>query len=99
MPVPPAYPVASPAVAARQFGEEIVAVDPRANMVRMFNATGSRIWQLLDGSRSVQEIAQILAAEYAISPQQAAESVERFLAQLAEKGLVEWQKPASPTAE
>ena len=83
-------PIPKPAIAARQFGLEIVAIDPRSNMVRMFNETGSRIWQLLDGSHSVEEIAHILAEEYAVSAVQAAVSVNTFLGQLQERGLVEW---------
>ena len=59
-------------------------------MVRLLNVTATRIWQLADGSRSVEEIATTLTDEFDIDFQQAHQSVIRLLAELSEKKLIVW---------
>ena len=59
-------------------------------MVRLLNQTATRIWELADGSRSVDEIASALTQEYEIDFQQARQSVTRLLAELSEKNLIAW---------
>ena len=52
------------------------------------NATGARIWQLIEHQRTPGEIARQLAAEYGISEERAAADVAAFVAALAARGLV-----------
>lgn len=79
-----------PQTASRIYSGEAVIITPAENMVRMLNPTGSRIWELADGTRTVAEIAAVLAAEYAIDPAQAEAAARRLLDELTEKGLVAW---------
>lgn len=65
-------------------------ISPAENMVRMLNPTGSRIWQLADGTRTVAEIASVLAQEFAVTPTEALASTEEFVAALVDKGLLTW---------
>ena len=62
-------------------------------MVRLLNLTATRIWELTDGSRSVDEIATTLTQEYEVDFQQAHQSVTRLLAELSEKKLIVWVVP------
>jgi len=52
------------------------------------NPTGSRIWELVDGQRSVEEIAEILAHD-SESPRDAVESdVRQFIGELVSRDLL-----------
>lgn len=74
--------------ASRVFSGEAVVISPAENTVRMFNTIGSRIWELADGSRTLEEIAGVLVQEYEVTAEIAAESVERFVEELVGKGLI-----------
>ena len=76
--------------ASRVFSGEAVVISPAENIVRMFNPVGSRIWELADGTRSQEQIAAVLAEEYEIDAAHAQRSVEAFVAELADKGLLAW---------
>lgn len=43
---------------------DVVVLDAGGRMVRALNPTAARVWQLLDGQRSVREICATLAAEF-----------------------------------
>ncbi len=62
-------------------------------MVRLLNLTATRIWELADGSRSVDDIATALTQEYEVDFQQAHQSVTRLLVELSEKKLIAWVVP------
>jgi predicted transcriptional regulator len=81
-------PMHDPHSASRVFSGEAVVISPAENTVRMFNTVGSRIWELADGSRTVSEIAAVLAQEYEVTPEAAHASVDRFMTELVEKGLL-----------
>jgi hypothetical protein len=74
--------------ASRVFSGEAVVVTPAENMLRMFNTVGSRIWELADGHRTVDDIVDALVLEYDVSPETARLSVNRFLGELASEGLI-----------
>lgn len=56
--------------------------------VYTLNDVGSFIWELIDGRRSVQEIAEEVGSVYEVSVQQAATDVDELLRALESKGLV-----------
>lgn len=53
------------------------------------NATGARIWELVDGKRTVGELAKTIAAEFTVPPDTAARDVHAFLAELLDRGVIE----------
>jgi hypothetical protein len=83
----------SPATAARVFSGEAVVITPSDNTVRMFNAVGSRIWELIDGQRTMDDIVEVLVEEYAVAPDTARASLEHFVEELEGKGLIEVTRP------
>jgi hypothetical protein len=81
-------PTHDPQTAARVFSGEAVIITPAENTVRMLNTVGSRVWELADGTRTVDEIAGVLAAEFDVDPAQAQDSTAGFVDELAAKGLL-----------
>jgi len=73
------------------FGGEAVVISPVENIVRLFNPVGSRIWELADGSRGLDEIACALTEEYDVTFADARRSVASFVDELARKGLLAWR--------
>jgi hypothetical protein len=81
-------PTHHPRTAARVFSGEAVIITPAENKVRMLNTVGSRVWELADGTRTVDEIAGVLAGEFDVDLAQAQESATQFIDELAAKGLL-----------
>lgn len=54
------------------------------------NTTGARVWELVDDARTVDDIADVIAAEYDVAPETARCDTRDFLAQLTEAGCVSW---------
>jgi len=87
-------PVRAATVASRVYGNDAVVISPDEGMVRMLNPTATRIWQLADGSRSVEDIAAELTAEFDTELSQARQSIMRLLTELSAKQLISWIEPA-----
>src|SRR5262245_4432141 len=51
------------AAAWRRVGKEMVLLQPRGERMFGLNGTGARVWEFLDGKRSVREIAENMAGE------------------------------------
>lgn len=83
-------PAHHPRVAARVYSGEAVILSPAENMVRMLNPVGSRIWELADGTRTVDEIATALTTEFDVEYPEARQSTEEFVSALVAKGLLTW---------
>jgi len=73
------YPVPHPQVAARVVDGEAVVILADSGEVNVLNPVGTRIWELADGTRSVQQIADAIAEEYQVTPQNALQDVTEFL--------------------
>ncbi len=87
---PSAKPTRHPRLASRVVDGEAVLVDPDRNVVRMLNTVGSRIWELADGTRTVDEIAEALTEEFEVEVSEARQSVVEFVDELADKELLVW---------
>jgi cytidylate kinase len=61
----------------------------RYNVTYEIDETGLSIWELCDGSHTVDEIAQAISQEYDISFDQARADCQEFLEDLAAKGLLQ----------
>jgi hypothetical protein len=80
-----------PRTASRVFNGEAVIISPAENVVRMLNPVGSRIWELCDGSHTLDQIATVLTQEFDVDEAHARQSVDVFVTELAAKDLVTWQ--------
>ncbi len=78
----------NPATAWRTIEGEAVILSLDTKVFRGLNAVGSRVWELIDGRRSVDEIAALVAGEFQVAPDVAARDVSAFVELLLAKGLV-----------
>jgi hypothetical protein len=67
-----------------------VIISPAENVVRMLNPVGSRIWELCDGSRTLDQIAAALTGEFEVDLAHARQSVADFAAGLLDRDLLTW---------
>ncbi len=81
-------PAKTPTTAWRVIEGEAVILAVDTKVMRGLNAVGSRVWELVDGRRGVDEIVATIVAEFAVEPERARADVAAFLRQLADKGLV-----------
>jgi len=75
-------------VVSRLLDGEAVLVHPAQGRVRVLNGVGARIWSLVDGKRSIEEIARLLAQEYEVDLPQAELDAVAFCNELAGRGLL-----------
>ena len=57
--------------------------------IYVLNEVASRIWDLLQSPTTADSIATVVAGEFAVSPERAAEDVMEFLDTLGARGLIE----------
>ena len=57
------------------------------------NASGSFAWGLLDGKRTLAEVAAAVADHFQVGGERAAADLTRFLSSLRDRGLVEVSRP------
>ena len=77
-----------PSVAWRVIQGEAVMVLPATGKVHTLNAVGTRFWELIDGQRSVAEIARQLEDEFDAPAEAIAADCRRFADELAERRLL-----------
>lgn len=73
----------------RTIAGEGVILDLDSKMLRGLNPVGARIWELVDGERSVEEIGEQIAKEFDVDPSRAQADVEAFVNDLLARQLVE----------
>lgn len=74
--------------ASRIIEGEAVIVIPQKGLVRVLNEAGSRIWQLLDGGNTVEDIINIISSEFNVSREEAQKDTLDFIKELIEKDMV-----------
>ena len=75
-------------VAARRVDDRVVLVNLQTNHIFSLNATGSRVWELLDVARSRDELVAALQKEFEVDPQELERETDTLLASLEEASLV-----------
>jgi hypothetical protein len=68
---------------------EAVVLAPESRTLHRLNGTGTRCWELLDGSRTLAEVGACLAAEYEIPAGEAVAELQVLAAMLVDAALVE----------
>jgi hypothetical protein len=82
-----------PSIVSRLIAGEMILVPIRKNVGDMeniytLNETAARIWELIDGKRTVAEVCQQMLFEYNIDPQQAELDLRELLAELTKQGVL-----------
>jgi hypothetical protein len=79
----------SPGAAYRIYDGEGVIVQAETMEVRVVNPTGARVWELVDGQRTVEEVVELICREFDASREDAERDVLEFLDRLEACGLVQ----------
>ena len=89
----------SPEAAFRPMGEDGgIVVLPMQREVKVLNPVGILVFGLIDGSRSEAEIASIVAEEFEVGIDEAAQDVSQFLDELRSNGMLAEERPESGAA-
>ena len=80
-------------IVTRQIAGETLLVPIRSNLADMqkiygLNPLGEYIWRQLDGTRSLTEIHEEMAANFEVTREQAGDDIREFISQLVEAGIV-----------
>lgn len=76
-----------PRVVARRLQDSGVLVNLETNEIFELNDTAMRVWEWLDGSAGVAEMAHRLSLEFDVTSEVAEREVRALLARFAEQGL------------
>jgi hypothetical protein len=85
---PEAVLVRNERLAWRVLGDEAVILYPEAGTLHRLNATGTRLWELLDGNRTLADIGDGLTTEYRVDHGDAVRDLQAVAADLVDAGLV-----------
>ncbi|MDQ7006119.1 MAG: PqqD family protein [Acidobacteriota bacterium] len=86
----------NPRLAEQMLGGKAVLLHYEGRRILGLNETGSRIWELLDGRRTLTEIADLLARETGAPRPDVQAEVTAFVADLASRELVVQTGKAAP---
>ena len=85
--------IKDPSMVFRKIADECLLVPIRQNVADMesiyvLNEVGGRVWELVDGQKTVQGIRDVIVSEFDVSPQQAEADVREFVQKLRDIGGV-----------
>lgn len=75
--------------AFRVIDDEAIVVAPSEGIARVLNTTAARIWQMLDGTRSLSGIIEQIAAEFEAPDQEIEADVLELIRHLKQNRMVE----------
>lgn len=78
----------NPDAASRSYDGEAFIVIPQSHEYKILNSVGSRVWELIDGARTLDEIARTIADEYDVSFETARDDVHSFIRDLESNGML-----------
>ena len=82
---------------SKMIDSEVFLIPSQDNLVDLENVyildgIGTRIWELIDGKRSVKQIKEIVAKEYEVEPQQLEDDLSTIFKQLEKKSCIKMKK-------
>lgn len=81
-------PTPHPQVISRIIDDEVVVVLPHQGQVKVLNNVGTKIWELLNGQRTLKEIANIIYQEYQVPIETAQTDTLAFANELAKREIL-----------
>lgn len=85
----PRIPQKSPSAAWQRVDGEVVLLNVDGHELLGLNGLGGRVWNLIDGARTIDELIATVAAEFADVPRaQIAIDVEQFIEELAREKMI-----------
>jgi len=82
-----------PSIVSRKIADECILVPIKqsaseVDSIYTVNEVGSRIWELIDGEKSLSEISDVIIDEFEVSNEEAEKDLIEFLQQLEQVGAV-----------
>ena len=74
--------------AVRKIEDAFYVMHPDTSELHNFNDVGARVWERVDGQRTVAEIAAVIAGEYEVELAVAETDILAFLDELLHKDLI-----------
>ncbi len=68
--------------------DEVLVYDPVVDRTHRLNASATRIWELCDGTRSLEDIARVLTEQFEVEFETALQDARAVLEQLKEEQLL-----------
>ena len=68
--------------------DEMLVYDPVVDRTHRLNVSASRIWELCDGTRSIEDIARVLTEQFEVEFETALQDARAVLQQLKEEQLL-----------
>jgi hypothetical protein len=78
----------NPNVVSRVVENEAVLIIPEQGEVKVLNEVGSRIWELVDGKRSIQDISSLICQEFDVDQGTAEHDTLKFISDIFDKGII-----------
>jgi len=82
------YPRPHPQTAGRLIDGEAVLILADTSEVNVLNQVGSRIFELADGTKSIDDISEIISKEYEVAIEQADLDVRQFVLLLVDQSIL-----------
>jgi len=87
---PSVVPVQRERIVARRLGAEMVLLNTETEAYFTINSVGARIWELIDGQRTVSLIVAELLAEYEVPEAELQADIDELLGEFAAKQMITW---------
>jgi hypothetical protein len=78
----------NPALAWREIDEATVIISPSESVMHELNDTGSFLWKNIDGHKSAEELAALLAENYEVTPDTALTDTQSVLEEMSSRKLL-----------
>ena len=88
LPGPDEVPAFSPRIAWQRLESEVVVLQLSDQQMLGLNPTGSRVWELIDGARTVHDIARLVAGEFGVELGDAQRDVAMFVLDMTARGCL-----------
>jgi phosphoenolpyruvate carboxylase len=74
--------------AVRKIDDVFFVMHPDTSELHNLNEVATRVWELVDGQRTVADIVSVITAEYEVEPRVAEADILGFLDELQQKDLI-----------
>ena len=68
--------------------DQAVVVVPEHGEVKVFNEVGTHIWELVDGSRSIRDIAELVCEAFEVAPETAVQDTLEFVTEILKEDII-----------
>jgi len=72
-----------------EIDDELLVADFSDSQLHVLNPTAAAVWEMCDGQRTAEEIADLLAEHFGLSPEQVRQDIAKIIGEFREKGLIE----------